>query len=96
MSKLTIVANIKAKEENVEFVKTELLKLIDVTRAEEGCLQYDLHQDNENKASFMFYESWASRELCLAHMDSKFLKDCMVAIDGAVESLFINKMTNIS
>ena len=44
MSKLTIVADIVAKEDKAELVKSELLKLIDVTRAEEGCLQYDLHQ----------------------------------------------------
>jgi quinol monooxygenase YgiN len=30
----------------------ELLKLIDITRAEEGCINYDLHQDKENPGSF--------------------------------------------
>ena len=39
------------------------LKLIDITRAEEGCINYDLHQDNENPAHFLFYENWKSREL---------------------------------
>jgi len=57
MSKLTIVANITAKSDKIEFVKGELEKLIDITRAEEGCLQYDLHQDNEKPAHFMFYEN---------------------------------------
>ncbi len=55
MAKLTIVANIKAKADKIDLVKAELLKLIDITRAEEGCLQYDLHQDNENPAHFLFY-----------------------------------------
>ena len=39
MSKLTIVANIKAKSDKIDLVKAELKKLIDITRAEEGCLQ---------------------------------------------------------
>jgi quinol monooxygenase YgiN len=39
MSKLTAVANIKAKTDKMDLVKTELEKLIDITRAEEGCLQ---------------------------------------------------------
>ena len=47
----------------IEMVKTELIKLIGVTHAEEGRINYDLHQDNENSAHFMFYENWASREL---------------------------------
>ena len=45
---LTIVARILAKEEKRELVKAALLKLIDVTRAEKGCINYVLHQDNEN------------------------------------------------
>ena len=57
MAKLTIVANITAAANKIDLVKAELGKLIDLTRAEEGCLQYDLHQDNENPAHFMFYET---------------------------------------
>jgi len=34
MAKLTVVANIKAKADKIDLVKTELLKLIDITRAE--------------------------------------------------------------
>jgi len=32
----------------VDLVKNELPKLIEITRAKEGCINYDLHQDNEN------------------------------------------------
>ena len=68
MPKLTIVAHIKAASEKVDFVKSELQKLIDVTRSEDGCVQYDLHQDNENPAHFMFYENWGvAGALAAAH-----------------------------
>lgn len=60
MSRLTIVANIFAKQDSIELVKSELMKLIDTTRAEEGCIDYDLHQNNENPAHFLFYENWQS------------------------------------
>ena len=96
MAKLTIVANIIAKADKVELVKQELLKLIDITRAEEGCINYDLHQDNENKAHFLFYENWESRELWLAHMDNQHLKDYMVATEGAVEQFILNEMTQVN
>ena len=92
MSKLTIVANIKAKSDKIDLVKAELLKLIDVTRAEKGCLQYDLHQDNENPAHFLFYENWESRELWQKHMNNHHLKDYMAATEGAVEKFTINEM----
>lgn len=96
MANLTIVANIIAKADKVELVKTELLKLIDVTRAEEGCINYNLHQDNENPAHFMFYENWISRELWQTHMGNQHLKNYMAATDGAVDSFVLNEMTKIA
>ena len=96
MAKLTIVANIKAKADKVDLVKTELLKLIDITRAEKGNVQYDLHQDNENPAHFMFFENWESRELWQTHMGTQHLQDYMAATDGAVEEFTLNEMTHIA
>jgi len=96
MSKLTIVAHITANPDRIEFVKTELVKLIDVTRAEEGCLQYDLHQDNEEPAHFMFYENWESRELWQAHMGAQHLADYMAATEGSVEDFTLHEMTHVA
>jgi quinol monooxygenase YgiN len=95
MSKLTIVANIKVKSDKIDLVKAELEKLIPITRAEDRCINYDLHQDNENPAHFLFYENWESRELWQAHMNSQHLKDCGVATEGAIEEFTINEMTYI-
>lgn len=60
MSKITVVAKIVAKQVAVEAVKTELLKLILPTRKESGCIEYLLHQDNQDPALFFFYETWES------------------------------------
>lgn len=95
MTTLTIVANIKAKTDHVELVKAELEKLISVTRAETGCINYDLHQDNDNPAHFMFYENWQSRELWQAHMNNQHLADYVKATEGAVAEFIINEMTQI-
>ena len=92
MAKLTIVANITAKADKIDLVKTELEKLIDITRSETGCINYDLHQDND----FLFYENWESRELWQAHMGNQHLKDYMAATDGAVEEFTLNEMTRIA
>ncbi len=96
MPKLTIVANIQAKLDKIDLVKAELEKLIDITRSETGCLQYDLHQDNENPAHFMFYENWESRELWQTHMNAQHLQDYMTATEGAVEAFTLNEMTHIA
>ena len=94
--KLTIIGQIYANSDQIDFVKSELEKLIDTTRAEAGCVQYDLHQDNDNPAHFLFYENWDSRELWQAHMNNQHLKDYMAATEGAVENFTLNEMTRIA
>ncbi|CAH0991094.1 hypothetical protein SIN8267_01195 [Sinobacterium norvegicum] len=95
MSHLTIVANITAKAEHVEQVKAELIKLIAITRAEPGCVNYDLHQDNDDPRHFVFYENWASRPLWQTHMANQHLADYMQATEGMVDVFTLNEMTNI-
>lgn len=95
MSQLTIVANIKASADKIDLVKSELVKLIEVTRAEKGCINYDLHQDNENPAHFMFYENWESRELWQLHMDNEHLAEYRAATEGAIAEFTLNEMIMI-
>ena len=95
MPTLTIVAHVKVVGDKIDFVQAELEKLIDVTRAEKGCLQYDLHHDNEDPAHFMFYENWESHELWQAHMGNKHLQDYVAATKDAIEEFTVHQMTHI-
>ncbi len=95
MAALTIVANINAKADKIELVKAELEKLIPITRAEAGCLQYDLHQDNDNPAHFLFFENWESRVSWQAHMENQHLQDYLAATEGMVESFTVEEMTRV-
>ncbi|WP_027234635.1 putative quinol monooxygenase [Leisingera caerulea] len=95
MPNLTIVANITANPGKTELVKAELEKLIAITRAEDGCITYDLHQDNENPAHFMFYETWESRALWQTHMQAPHLAAYMDATEGAVAEFTLHEMTLI-
>ncbi len=95
MSYLTIVAHIESKKDKIDLVKSELVKLIEPTRKEEGCLQYDLHQDNDKPEMFLFFENWASRELWQVHMNNDNLKAYMEATEGAIENFTLNEMTKI-
>jgi quinol monooxygenase YgiN len=76
-------------------IKTELLKLIDITLAETGCINYDLHQDNENPAHFVFYENWETRELWQSHMAGKHLKDFVSNTEGTLDLFTVNEMTHL-
>ncbi len=94
--RLTIVARILTKPDKRELVQSELLKLIDPSRAEKGCVQYDLHQDNENENLFLFFENWENKEVWQNHMNNKHLADYKKATDGAVEEFEVHQMTHIA
>jgi len=96
MTTLTIIATIVCKKEKIEFIKSEMLKLIDKTRAEEGCINYDLHQDNSNPAHFVFHENWESEALLEKHLESQHIADYVAATEGCIESFAINRMTHIA
>ena len=96
MSKaLTIVATIEAKSDKINLVKAELQKLIAPTLKEAGCIQYDLHQDNQNPAFFLFFENWESRELWQDHMNSSHLVEYASATEGSIESILIQEMSQL-
>ncbi len=96
MSKLTIVANVHANPDQIDLVKVELEKLVPITRAEEGCIQYDLHRDNDNPLHFMFFEIWESRELWQTHMNAPHLAAYVEAVDGAIADFALNEMSQVS
>lgn len=96
MEKLTIIAHIKAEQDKIELVKQQLIKLIEPTRAEEGCINYDLHHDNTDATHFMFYENWLSRELWQKHMESDHISAYLVATEGSVAEFTLYEMTQTS
>ncbi|MCP3940096.1 MAG: antibiotic biosynthesis monooxygenase [Desulfobacteraceae bacterium] len=95
MKSLTIIARIEANKDRIDLVKSELIKLIEPTRKEQGCLQYDLHQDNENPENFIFYENWETRELWQTHMENDHLKAYIKATEGAVSNFVVHEMSKM-
>lgn len=96
MQTLTIIANITAKSEKLDLVQSELVKLVGTSQTEEGCINYSLHQDNENPLHFMVYENWESDELLQAHIANQPFQDYVAATEGAVEEFVINQMSVIA
>lgn len=95
MSKLTVVATIVAKADSVKDVKTELLKLIEPTRKEVGCIEYNLHQDNDDPAVFIFYETWENLTCLEKHLSSDHFKSYVNAVGSLIADKAVHKMTRI-
>lgn len=90
---LTIVASIRAEVGQEERIASALAALVEPTRAESGCIQYDLHRDNDNPAHFLFFENWESRELWQRHMESPHLTQYQRDTEGLVAEFQLYEMT---
>lgn len=95
MSRLTVVAKVIAKKDSVVIVKSELLKLVEPTRKENGCIEYHLHQDNEEPSVFVFYETWESLACLESHMNTEHFKSYVNTVGGLIEEKVVHKMTRI-
>jgi quinol monooxygenase YgiN len=82
---VSVVVRIRAREGREAEVRRELLELLAPTRAERGCLGYDMHEMPEEPTLFSFHETWASeadldRHLMEPHVQSWIAKaDALLA-----------------
>lgn len=94
MQKIAVVATMKAKIDKVEALKAALLALVAPSRADAGCIRYELHQDLENDATFVFIEQWESREALDAHLAQPHLEDFKAKapdlLDGPLDIRVLN------
>jgi quinol monooxygenase YgiN len=86
MSKVTVIARVQARPGREEELRDELLSLLAPTRIETGCIDYDLHQSQEEPGLFLLFESWASREDLERHLESVHLRAFQRRAEGLLAS----------
>ena len=79
-----VVARVKSLPEHVAAVRSALGELIDPTRREAGCLQYELWQNKSDPTDFTFIEEWESDATLDAHAASQHLKTTAAKLKGLV------------
>lgn len=95
--KLTVLARIRAKAGKEEDVLREILALIEPTRAEQGCISYDLHRSQDDPALFCLYENWRSRQDLDDHLATPYLQKFLgSAPDLLAEAVDITFWTRVS
>ena len=74
MTQLTNIAFFRAQPNQTQALGTALSALLEPTRAETGCLNYDLHQSLDDAEVWFVYEKWRSAEGLSIHMQSEHLR----------------------
>lgn len=79
MADLHVVAVLKAKAGSEQVVGDALRALLEPTRAEEGCLAYELFESKAEAGTYVTIERWRSQ----ADLDAHLTSDHVAAALGA-------------
>jgi quinol monooxygenase YgiN len=85
---LTVIARLKAAAGQQTRLRQELHRLVAPTRAEAGCVRYELHESPAEPGDFMFYEVWRSA----TDLDAHFQTPHMLAISKVLPELLAGPM----
>lgn len=64
---VVLVVGFTARADGVDELRRRLLELVGRTRAEAGCLRYDLHSHPDDPLRLTFVEEWATPEAHATH-----------------------------
>ena len=84
MSKTTVrvVARFIALPDHQEELRLILTDLVEPTRQEDGCISYELLQNQEDPTDCVFVEEWESEALLNAHLESPHINEVDAKLDG--------------
>jgi len=80
-NKVSVIAQAKPRTGMEETLRVKLLSLVEPTRAETGCITYDLYEACADTTLFMFYECWKSKDDLEKHLQKPYLKSFMETAD---------------
>jgi 4-carboxymuconolactone decarboxylase len=89
MTSVSNLAFIRAKSGSSERLRQGLLALVEPSRAEPGCISYEVHRSSDDADLWMLYENWQSAQDLAAHFASlhmqAFLKDAPSISQGDLD-----------
>lgn len=71
---IVLIARLKVKKDSVEEARRAALSIIEDSRHEAGCLNYDFHQAINDETIFIWHETWANEEAIQIHGKSNHFK----------------------
>ncbi len=80
--KIVIVARLKVQENAVDETKKAALGIVADSRAEKGCVNYDIHQAIDDPTVFIWHETWANKAAIDEHFEKSFFKEFFAAVEG--------------
>ena len=76
---ITVVATLVSQADKVDDTQAALSALVAPTRAENGCISYELFQSDDDPTEFVTVEEWSDDEAMAAHLASEHIAAALAA-----------------
>lgn len=85
-----VVSKSMVREDKVAEYKQQVVRLIQETRKEEGCISYDLCEDMDNPNILTFIEKWEDKQALDLHMKTVHFMEIVPKLRELRESAELN------
>ncbi|AQR69803.1 antibiotic biosynthesis monooxygenase [Janthinobacterium sp. LM6] len=92
---LTVVATIDAQADHTDAVRAALEAVVPPSRAESGCLRYELHLDNKIPTRFIMLEEWSDKAALTAHYATPHFLTLVAATDGKAVKIDVAELNKL-
>jgi quinol monooxygenase YgiN len=96
---VTVIGRMAALPGKEQELREQLEGLVEPTLAEDGCINYDLHQGIDDPTQFVFYENWRSPGHLETHLANSHIAEFAAKLDeylvGGADGLVITQYQRI-
>jgi quinol monooxygenase YgiN len=78
--KIVLIARLKVKDDKIDEARSAALKIVEPSRRETGCLNYDIHQSIEDDSVFFWHETWANKAALDEHFATPFFQEFFAVV----------------
>lgn len=82
---IVLIARLKVKKDSVEAARNAAMAIVQPSRDEEGCINYDFHQLIDDESVFIWHETWKNQSAIEMHGNSEHFKRFSEAIKDLTE-----------
>ena len=84
----TVAVLLEAKKGKEEKLKQALLDVVEPSRSEDACIDYQLHQDNESQSKLLLFEVWINKEMRALQNKKPYIKELVSTLEKNLASPF--------
>ena len=79
--KIVLIARLKVKADKIEQARSAAMAIVEPSRKEAGCINYDIHQSIEDDTVFFWHETWINKTALDKHFATPFFGEFFKVVE---------------